>query len=74
MADESGSPDGERPATPWWVKAIGIAILVVLIVAAVILVVGGGQHGPGMHGSAGAARPALAVTSAPVVPSMSARG
>ncbi len=75
MADVSGSPDaGERPATPWWVKAIGIAILVVLIVAAAIFVVGGGQHGPGMHGSAEAASQPVGVTSAPVVPSALARG
>lgn len=75
MADESGRPDaGERPATPRWVKAIGIAILVVLIVAAAVLVVGGGQHGPGMHGSAEAASQPVAVTSASLEASRSARG
>ena len=58
MADETGRPDEtERPATPWWVKVIGIAVLIVLILAVVILLLGGGQHGPGMHGSALAARP-----------------
>jgi hypothetical protein len=51
MADETGRPDaGQRPVTPWWVKVIGVAILIVLILAVIILVVGGGQHGPGMHG------------------------
>jgi hypothetical protein len=35
------------------VKVIGVAILVVLVLAAIIAVVGGGQHGPGMHGSSG---------------------
>jgi hypothetical protein len=64
MADETGRPDaGERPATPWWVKVIGLAILVVLILAAIILVVGGGQHGPGMHGSSGAFPPSPMSTS-----------
>lgn len=38
-----------RPRTPWWVKAIGIA-LVVLLVIALVIVFTGGQHGPGMHG------------------------
>jgi hypothetical protein len=61
MADETGRPDArQRPATPWWVKVIGVAILVVLILAAIILVVGGGQHGPGMHGSVGSAAPPIA--------------
>jgi hypothetical protein len=54
MADETRRPDADaRPATPWWVKVIGVAILIVLILAAIILVVGGGQHGPGIHGSPG---------------------
>jgi uncharacterized cupredoxin-like copper-binding protein len=44
-----------RPATPAWVKAIGVGILVLVLVAVVILLVGGGQHGPGMH--TGAATP-----------------
>jgi hypothetical protein len=51
VADETARPNAsQRPATPWWVKVIGIAMLVVLILAAVILVAGGGQHGPGMRG------------------------
>jgi hypothetical protein len=51
MADEPERPDAMKPpATPWWVKVIGIGLLVILIVAAVVFVVGGGQHGPGMHG------------------------
>ncbi|MGH2356867.1 MAG: hypothetical protein ACRDGJ_02505 [Candidatus Limnocylindria bacterium] len=53
MADDTGRPASrERPATPWWVKVIGVGLLVVLILAAIILVVGGGRHGPGMHGAA----------------------
>jgi hypothetical protein len=67
MADETGRPDAsQQPATPWWVKVIGVAILVVLLVAAIILVVGGGQHGPGMHGSAGSALPPLAMSTSHV--------
>jgi hypothetical protein len=45
--------DERRPATPLWVKAIGLGILIVLVLAAVILIVGGGKHGPGMHGALG---------------------
>jgi uncharacterized cupredoxin-like copper-binding protein len=39
----------QPPATPAWVKAIGVGLLVLAVVAVVILLVGGGQHGPGMH-------------------------
>lgn len=64
MADEPGRTDArQRPTTPWWVKVIGVAILVVLILAAIVLVVGGGQHGPGMHGSSGAFSPSAMSTS-----------
>lgn len=53
MADETGGRGTtQRPATPWWVKAIGVALLLTLVVAAIVLVVGGGNHGPGMHGGA----------------------
>lgn len=61
MADDAGGRDTtQRPATPWWVKVIGLGLLVILIIAAIVLVVGGGRHGPGMHGAAGA--PPLATT------------
>ncbi len=54
MADETERPEArDRPATPGWVKAIGVAILVVLILAAIVMVVGGGSHGPGRHGPSG---------------------
>ena len=54
MADQSGGPEANhRPSTPWWVKAIGMAILVVLILAAIVMVVGGGRHGPGLHAPSG---------------------
>ena len=39
----------ERPATPRWVKWLGIAIIVVVLLAVVVMILGGGQHGPGMH-------------------------
>lgn len=38
-----------RPPTPRWVKAIGVAMAVVLLVALAVLVLGGGQHGPSRH-------------------------
>jgi hypothetical protein len=61
MADQTDQPDTtQRPATPWWVKVIGVALLVILVLAAIILVVGGGRHGPGMHGGAGLRTVAIA--------------
>jgi hypothetical protein len=53
MAESERRDATDRPpATPGWVKVIGIALLIVLVLAAIILAVGGGRHGPGMHGSA----------------------
>lgn len=47
-------PDSEtsnqRPPTPWWVKVIGIAIVVLVALALVVFLVSGGRHGPGIHG------------------------
>ena len=54
MADSSLDPSAaQRPRTPRWVIAIGIASLAVIFVAVVVMVVGGGQHGPGMHAGSG---------------------
>jgi len=54
MTDQTRGPDAtDRPATPWWVKVVAIAILVLLILAAIVMVVGGGRHGPGLHGPSG---------------------
>jgi hypothetical protein len=75
MADETGRRDASgRPATPLWVKVIGIALLVALILAALVFVVGGGRHGPGMHGSAESAFRPLAITTSQVSPSASDHG
>lgn len=57
---------GNYPGTPRWVKAFGIAILILVLVAVVVLVSGvGGEHGPGRHlgsgGEAGQAAPAAGV-------------
>ena len=44
------TPD-RYPGTPGWVKAVGIAILLVLLIAAFIVATGlGGPHGPQRHG------------------------
>ena len=45
-------PSASPPATPTWVKALGIVLaLVVLLVLAKALFGGGlAGHGPGMHG------------------------
>jgi hypothetical protein len=61
MADPSRDPAiREYPSTPRWVKALGIAAIVVILVVAVVMVVAGGEHGPGRHtapGDAGAPTP-----------------
>lgn len=63
MSDESGYPktsgrDGapERdvpPSTPSWVKAFGIAAIVLVLLILILIFVGGGKHGPGRHMGAG---------------------
>ena len=40
---------GDRPATPRWVKGLGIAIVLVVLLVVIVMVLSGGQHGPGMH-------------------------
>lgn len=65
MADPSPDPViPQRPATPRWVKAIGIALIGVALLALGVLVLGGGQHGPGMHTGSGAVRSPIAATDA----------
>jgi len=56
MADPTGDPaTRDRPGTPTWVKALGIAALVLALFVAVLMLVSGGQHGPGMHAPSGGA-------------------
>ena len=43
----------DRPATPRWVKIVGVIALVLLVVVVVALVAGGGEHGPGRHSGSG---------------------
>lgn len=38
-----------KPATPRWVKVLGIVALVAVVLLVVLLLVGGGDHGPGRH-------------------------
>ncbi|HEX5505326.1 MAG TPA: hypothetical protein VFW96_22095 [Thermomicrobiales bacterium] len=50
--DTAGAPDREAPpSTPRWVKAFGIAFLVLLLAIAVMMARGhlSGGHGPGQH-------------------------
>lgn len=47
MAVTPQSPVG-RPATPRWVKGLGV-VFVIAILVVVVMAIGGGQHGPGMH-------------------------
>ena len=58
------STSGDRPATPRWVKGIGIAILVGLVVIVGVMLLSGGQHGPGMHTGAASDEPPTATSSA----------
>ncbi|MEO7399068.1 MAG: plastocyanin/azurin family copper-binding protein [Ilumatobacteraceae bacterium] len=54
MADPTGDPvTRNRPATPAWVKVLGIVALVLVLLVAVLMLVSGGQHGPGVHAPSG---------------------
>jgi uncharacterized cupredoxin-like copper-binding protein len=52
MAETPQAPAG-RPATPRWVKGLGVAFVIAILVVVIVMVVTGGQHGPGMHTVAG---------------------
>lgn len=45
-------PTARPPATPTWVKALGIALAVIVLLVLAKVLLGGGLagHGPGMHG------------------------
>jgi uncharacterized cupredoxin-like copper-binding protein len=48
------------PATPRWVKALGLAAIVAVLLVVVVMLVAGGEHGPARHtgsGDAGAQTP-----------------
>lgn len=50
MADRASDPDTDtHPGTPRWVKAVGIAAILVVLLVVVARVVGGNEHGPGRH-------------------------
>jgi len=50
MIDSPPDPAVRRgPGTPGWVKATGIAAIIVGALAIVVMVIGGGDHGPGRH-------------------------
>lgn len=51
MSDENPLevPDGP-PATPTWVKVVGLAVALLVVLVAIALLSGGaGSHGPGRH-------------------------
>ena len=64
MADPPDLPNPSvRPATPRWVKGLGIGIVVVILVVVVVMILSGGQHGPGMHtGASNATSPPSSAT------------
>ena len=51
--NDSPPTTGDRPATPRWVKGLGIAIVVAVLLVVGLMVLSGGQHGPGMHTGTG---------------------
>lgn len=52
--DAQQQNDAEPPGIPTWVKAFGIAALVLILLVVVAMFIGiGGPHGPGRHGPAG---------------------
>ncbi len=56
------------PATPGWVKALGLGIVVVVLLVIVAILVVGGEHGPGRHtGFAGAGAETPAATEPAIV-------
>lgn len=53
-----GSPSGEPPKMPRWVKVSAVVVGVVILLFVILQLTGiGGNHGPGRHSSAG--RPAV---------------
>ena len=54
MSETPQVPAGP-PATPRWVKRLGVVFVIAILIVVIVMVVSGGQHGPGMH--AGAASP-----------------
>ena len=42
-----------RPATPRWVKGLGVLLVIAALIVAVVLLQGGDQHGPGLHAGMG---------------------
>jgi uncharacterized cupredoxin-like copper-binding protein len=52
MAETPQAPAG-RPATPRWVKGLGVALVTTALVVVIVMIVSGGQHGPGMHTGGG---------------------
>ena len=56
MNDSPSLPtSSDRPATPRWVKGLGIAIVIGTLFVVGVMLLGGGQHGPGMHTGTGTA-------------------
>ncbi len=70
------------PGTPRWVKALGIAAILVILLVVLVMLIGGGEHGPGRHAASrdagGQTPPATAPVTArgvggPAEPSEAAR-
>ncbi len=46
----------ERPGTPRWVIALGIAAIFVVLLVVAVMLFAGGEHGPGRHAASTEAR------------------
>ena len=69
-ADLGGNARGEPapgspPGVPRWVKVFGIVAIVLVLLLGGLMLFGGGSHGPGRHGDAGAPSGALGGHTAP---------
>jgi uncharacterized cupredoxin-like copper-binding protein len=54
------------PATPRWVKALGLAAIVAVLLVVIVMVVAGGEHGPARHTGSGDAGVQTPVASDPL--------
>jgi uncharacterized cupredoxin-like copper-binding protein len=67
MAEQPSTPaTRDRPATPRWVKLLGVAAIVLILLVVAVMLPSGGTHGPGLHApttSVGGGQPSPSVGS-----------
>lgn len=52
--DPSRHPSVQPPSTPRWVWISALVVGALIVLAVLVMLLAGGEHGPGMHGAAGA--------------------